>query len=556
MNTTPRVVPIPDWSLPSVLARAANNYPAREAFYFMGASTTYGELATTVDRAASALRTLGVEPGDRVGIALPNSPSHVAAFWAILRLGAIVVELNPLLSAEETAALVADSGAKVVLAWSKTASDIAEQTETSVGAACRVIPVNLGLDLPLAKQMLMQLPVSAAKEKKAALIGSPPKTTHWHALVRAASKAHVDLPDALPEPNDLAVLIYTGGTTGAPKGVMLTHRNIAVNAVQGAAWTGHTEEVHETFVGVLPYFHAFGMQLCLTYATHVAASVVIHPKFDVDTFLATQKRRPGTFLPAVPPMLSRLTAAAVERGADLSSFTKSISGSMALPRATADAWEQLTGGLVIEGYGMTETSPVALGSPFDATRRPGTLGKPFPSTEVRVVDPEDPTTEVGLGERGELLIAGPQVFQGYWRKPAETAAALIDGKWLRTGDIVTRDEDGFVTLVDRSKEVIVTGGFKVYPSQVEASLRNMPQISDVAVVGVPAGDLGEKVVAAVVLAEGHVNLDLATLRDWAASHLAKYALPRTLVVVTELPRSAIGKVLRRAVRESLIAVPA
>ena len=557
MTSHPREITIPDWSLPEVLNRAAANYPQRDAFDFMGATTTYGELAVQVEHAAAALRGLGVLAGDRVGIALPNSPSHVIAFWATLRLGAIIVELNPLLTAEETAQLIADSGAKVTLAWSKTAGDIANATETAVSTGCQIIPVNLGRDLPRIKQLLMQLPVSAAKEKKTALIGTvPAKSTCWHSLVRTAADNQADVPDTLPEPDDLAVLIYTGGTTGTPKAVMLTHRNIAVNAVQGATWTGHTEEVHETFVGVLPYFHAFGMQLCLTYATHVAATVVIHPKFDVDLFLATQKRRPGTFLPAVPPMLARLTEVAKKRGVDLSSFTKSISGSMALSRATADAWEQITGGLVIEGYGLTETSPVALGSPFDETRRPGTLGIPFPSTQVRVVDPENPSTDVATGERGELLIAGPQVFQGYWQRPNETAAALLDGKWLRTGDIVTRDDDGFITLVDRSKEIIITGGFKVYPSQVEARLRAMPQVSDVAVVGVPAGDMGERVVAAVVLADGHTHLDLATLREWAATHLARYALPRALVLVSDLPRSAIGKVLRRSVRESLLATPA
>ena len=539
-------IAVPDWPLPTVLDRAAGDHPDRVALDFLGATTTYRELAASVDRAAAVLVARGVQRGDRVGVALPNSPSHVVAFWAVLRVGGVVVELNPTLGAAETARLIADSGARVVLAWAKTAAEIA-----AASPASDVVAVDISRDLPRIKQWALRLPVAKARETRAAMVGTPQRGIGWHALVAAATPLPGDFPR--PGADDLAVLMYTGGTTGDPKAVMLRHRNLAANAAQGRAWTGHDAAAPEVFYGVLPYFHAFGLQLCLVYATLVAATVVVQPKFDVDAFLAAQRRRPGTFLPAVPPMLGRLTAAATERGADLGSFRIAISGSMALPRQTATAWEELTGGLVIEGYGMTETSPVALGSPLDERRRPGALGLPFPGTRIRVVDQEDPTRDVAPGERGELLIAGPQVFDGYWQRPKETAAALLDGGWLRTGDIVTVDDDGFATLVDRSKEVIVTGGYKVYPSQVEHRLRSMPQIEDVAVVGVPAGDLGERVVAAIVLAKGVTSLDLATVREWAAEHLARYALPRRLVVVAELPRSAIGKVMRRVVRERLLA---
>lgn len=539
-------ISVPGWPLPAVLDRAAAEHPERVALDFMGAAITYRELAGLVARGAAMLMAHGVQAGDRVAIALPNSPSHVVAFWAALRIGAVAVELNPTLGATETARLIEDSGARVVLAWAKTAAAIAEASPSS-----DVVVVDISRDLPRLKQLALRLPVSKARATRDALVGTPPRGPGWHSLISAATV----LPDAHPQPGseDLAVLMYTGGTTGEPKAVMLRHRHLAVNAVQGRAWTGHDAATPEVFYGVLPYFHAFGLQLCLVYATLVAATVVVQPKFDPDAFLAAQKRRPGTFLPAVPPMLARLTAAARDRGADLSSFAIAISGSMALPRETAAAWEELTGGLVIEGYGMTETSPVALGSPLDERRRPGALGLPFPSTQIRIVDPEDPTRDVAPGERGELLIAGPQVFDGYWQRPEETAAVLLPGGWLRTGDIVTMDDDGFVTLVDRTKEVIVTGGYKVYPSQVEKHLRDMPQIADVAVVGVPAGDLGERVVAAIVLAKGVTSLDLGTVREWAAAHLARYALPRSVVVVSDLPRSAIGKVMRRVVRERILA---
>ena len=283
---------------------------------------------------------------------------------------------------------------------------------------------------------------------------------------------------------------------------------------------------------------------------------MVFPRFDVDSVLEAQQRRPATFLPGVPPMFERLAEAARDRGVDLTSIRHSISGAMSLPTRTARAWEEVTGGLLVEGYGMTETSPVALGNPLSAERRPGTLGLPFPSTWMRVTDPEDPSREVGAGERGELQVDGPQVFAGYWERPEETAHVLLEhgGRtWLRTGDVVVVEDHGFVRLVDRIKEVIITGGFNVYPSQVEEALRSMPEIEDVAVVGVPGSDLGERVVAAVVLAEGVSRVELSAVRAWSEDKLARYAHPRDLVVVSELPRSQIGKVLRRVVRDQVMA---
>jgi len=257
----------------------------------------------------------------------------------------------------------------------------------------------------------------------------------------------------------------------------------------------------------------------------------------------------------VPPMFERVAAAAERRGADLSSIRFAISGAMALSPETARRWEALTGGLVIEGYGLTECSPLALGNPLSPARQPGTLGLPYPSTTIRVVDPEDPTVDVRPGERGELLVRGPQVFAGYWQRSEDTAAALLPDGWLRTGDIVeVDDQTGFTRLVDRIKEVIIIGGFNVYPSQVEDRLREMPGVEDVAVVGMPSGDLGEKVVAAVVMAAGATRLELEAVREWCGEHLARYAIPRELVFLHELPRSQIGKVMRRVVREQLLSL--
>lgn len=551
-------VVVPDEPLTAALERAAAAFPERVALDFMGRTTTYAELLAEVRRAASALVGLGVEPGDRVAVALPNCATHVAVFYAVLRIGAVVVEHNPLYTESELAHQLADSGAVVAVCWEQTAGAVARVQERT--AVRSVVAVDLTRDLPRLKRLALGLPIARARSLRSAMRAPVPDgVLRWESLTKDApvlSSEH-----ASPSGDDLALLQYTGGTTGTPKGAMLTHRNLVANAVQGAEWTGAARaaaagEPAEVVYGVLPFFHAFGLTLCLSYTVRIAATLVLFPKFDVESVLAAQARRPGTFLPAVPPMLDRLAAAAKESGADLSSFRYAICGAMPMSARTASAWEDVTGGLAIEGYGMTETSPVALGNPVSDARRPGSLGVPFPSTWVRVADQEDPSRVVATGERGELHVSGPQVFGGYWQRPEESAECLVeaDGRtWVRTGDVVVMDDDGFVTVVDRIKEMIITGGFKVFPSQVEEWLRQMPGVEDVAVVGVPSGDMGEKVVAAVVLEEGTRTLDLEAVRSWCEQHVARYALPRELVVLEDLPRSQIGKVLRRVVRDQLLA---
>ena len=378
----------------------------------------------------------------------------------------------------------------------------------------------------------------------------PPQIDLWHDVVRRAGT----LGDGVAHPldSDIALLQYTGGTTGTPKGAVLTHRNLVANAVQGQSWARFTEG-EETVYGALPFFHAFGMTFCLTLAIRIGATLVAFPKFDAEAMVAAQSRRPATFLPGVAPMFDRIVTAAEQSGADLSSIRLAFAGAMPIPRETATRWEDASGGLLIEGYGLTESSPVALGNPVSADREPGTLGLPFPSTDIRVLPLEaDPSGSLATEGTGELLIRGPQVFSGYWNRPEETAAQLLEGGWLRTGDIVTVDERGVARLVDRSKELILSGGFKVYPSQVEDTLRAMPGVLDVAVVGLPGQGADERVAAAVVLDEGHPPVTLAALRAWGEQRLTRYALPRALGIVSELPRSQIGKVLRRVVREDLL----
>jgi len=539
----PAEIEPPNSSLVDLLTEAVTTYGDRPALEFFGAEVSYSELGRQVGLAAEGLRLLGVRPGDRVALVLPNCPEHIIAFYAVLRLGAVVVEHNPLYTPTEMSHQFGDHGATVAIAWDRMATTI-----TALPRVEHVVAVDITASMPWTKRIALRLPVARLRALRAQLTGSAPGTTPWSDVVR-----HGPLDPSTPGPtvDDLAAIQYTSGTTGTPKGAMLSHGNLMANAAQGRAWVPGLTPGQEVVYAVLPMFHAYGLTLCLTFAMSMGARLVLFPRFDVDLVLAAAKKHPPTFLPAVPPIYERLASAARERGIDLTATRFAISGAMALPRETLELWEDVTGGLLVEGYGLTETSPVALGNPIGSDRRPGAVGVPFPSTDIRVVDPDDPTRDRDPGERGELLIRGPQVFGGYWGRPEETAAALLDGGWFRTGDIVVVDPDGFVSVVDRIKEIIITGGFNVMPSEVEAVLRTIPGITDAAVVGLPKRDGSEDVVAAVTTEPG-VELAVEDVRARCRADLAAYKVPRRVVVVDDLPRSQIGKVLRKQVRDSLI----
>ena len=550
----PANVEVPDEPVTAGLRRAAEQWPDRVAVDFLGAATTYAELDEEIRRAMSALTDLGVGPGDRIALSLPNCTSHLVAFHAALRLGAVVVELNPTYTASEMEHLLADSGATTVLVWRHgTADVVAAQPHSQVRT---VVAVDVAKDLPALSRFMLRLPVAKAREKREALDGPvPAEVADWHSLVAGAVPS-----TAVPRGagRDLALLQYTGGTTGTPKAARLTHRNLVANVVHGQEWA-RFELGAETVFGVLPFFHAFGLTFCLTLPGHIGATLVAFPNFDPPAVVAAQRRRPATFLGGVAPMYDRILDAldaARKKPADgFRSIRLGFAGAMPIPRATVERWEAATGGLLIEGYGMTECAPIALGNPVAASRRPGTLGVPFPNTDMRVVDQDDHTQPAAYAEdgsvRGELLVRGPQVFEGYWNRPEETAGQLLDGGWLRTGDVVRVDADGWVTLVDRVKEMIIVGGFKVYPSQVEDHLRTMPGVADVAAVGLPHG-ADDTVAVALVLEPGADAPGLDAVRDFAAQRLPRYALPRVVSVVDDLPRSQIGKVVRRLVRDRML----
>ncbi|XPP26030.1 MAG: long-chain-fatty-acid--CoA ligase [Leucobacter sp.] len=534
-------------SLVDLLYERVAQWADRDAISFFGATVSYRELGDRVARVAAGLQQLGVKAGDRVALVMPNAPQHIIAFYAVLRLGAVVVEHNPLYTRDELEVQFRDHGAQVVISWSKGVPTI-QSLPAELGIRT-IVSVDITRAMPLKMRLLLRLPIEKARESREKLTVPTTGTVSFAQLERTAP-----LPAAHPRPgkDDLACLQYTSGTTGAPKGAMITHANLWANARQGAAWMPDFTRGEGSIYGLLPMFHSFGLLLSVIYSVETGSRAVLFPTFDPELVSQAAKRFPPTFVPAVPPMFDRLSRVAREGRLDLSGVVYAISGAMTLTPAVVKRWEDLAGSMLNEGYGLTETSPVALANPFTEARRIGAIGLPFPSTDIRVVDPEEPGREVELGESGELLIRGPQVFQGYWNRPEETAATLLDGGWLRTGDLVVQDEDGFVTVVDRKKELIITGGFNVAPSEVEAVINRVPGVAECAVVGVPRGGGAEVVTAAVILEPG-ASFDQDAAREFAREHLAEYKRPSSYLVWEELPKSLIGKILRRKVRDALIA---
>ena len=534
-------------SLIDIVAASVRDYPDAPALQFFGAETTYRDMQAQIDRAAAGLKALGVGPGVTVAIVLPNCPQHIVAFYAILRLGAVVVEHNPLYTPRELRKQFEDHGAQTAIVWSKVVKTMQEFPADLQVAS--IVSVDVTKSMPLSTRLALKLPIRKARESRDALHERVSGTIPWEELLKSAA---LPASHPLPATDDLAIIQYTSGTTGTPKGAALTHRNLLANAAQAQAWVPQITRGNGCVVyAVLPMFHAYGLTLCLTFAMSMGARLVLFPKFDPELVLAVTKKHPATFLPLVPPIADRLLRAAQQEGVSLRGTEIAISGAMALPHELVVPFEAATGGFLVEGYGLSECSPVLMANPVADNRVPGTVGLPLPGTECRVVDPDQPTVDVAPGERGELLVRGPQVFSGYYGKPEETERVFVDG-WFRTGDIVTIDEQGFVRIVDRIKELIITGGFNVAPTEVEIALRQHPDVDDAAVVGLPSEHSGEEVVAAVVLDPGVEEPDVDAIREFARGILTPYKVPRRIFVVDELPKSLIGKVLRRQVRESLL----
>ncbi len=494
---------------------------------------------------AGSLHTLGVGPGSTVALLMPTCPQHVVAFYAVLACGATVVEHNPLYTVDELTPMFADHHAEIAIVW-----DAAAGTLLDLPAEVRpraVVTVNLIEEMPRTKRALLRLPLKKARASRAQLSRPAPAGTVPFSALRGGS---AEVPSASrPAAGDIALLLYTSGTTGTPKGVPLSHANLIATTTQALEWVTPLVPGEEVFMACLPLFHVFGCSLSMNAGLTAGAMVHLIPKPETGLILDAIKRRTPTTMIAVPPLFNRLVTGAKERGVSLAGIRTGIAGAMPLRPELVEAWEDATGGLLIEGYGLSECSPIVAGNPVDRTRTPGSIGIPFPDTQVRLADPEDLDRDVDLGEAGEILVKGPQVFSGYRNRPEETAAAFHDG-WFRTGDVAVADERGFLRIVDRLKEMVITGGFNVYPSEVEDAIRGYDGIEDTAVVGL-VDELGsEEVVAAVVTVDGLLP-DVEKLRLRLKEKLTGYKVPRRFHVLTELPRNEMGKVLRREVRARL-----
>jgi long-chain acyl-CoA synthetase len=543
----PADVPVPDVPLTRLLDASAERFPNRKALVFFGRSMTYARLLTAVNRFAGALHAIGVRKGERVALILPNCPQEIIAFYAVLRLGAVVVPTNPLYTAPELHHQLADSGARVVIVFDKAHETLQEAMRgTNVE---HVIVTSLRDYLPFVKREMLKLPLAKARRLAAELSTEVPESADVLWFDDLLKEGPERLEQALIEPfHDLAVLQYTGGTTGKPKGAMLTHRNLVANAYQTTAWDPAIRDGQEVTLAVVPLFHVFGLTFCLTCTTLIGGAVVLVPKYELGLVLTAVRKHRPTLFPGVPPIYQQLAVAPEARKAGVGEIRTCVSGAMKLARSTVDAFRAGTGGSLVQGYGMTEASPVIMANPLDGNARHVSVGIPIPGTEARIVDENDPRRVLPIGYAGELIVRGPQVFLGYWNQPVETTETLSRDGWFRTGDIGVMSPDGYFTLIDRKRDVVIVDGFNVYPSEVEAVLAAHPAVAEAAVVGVADAAHGEVVGAYVILHESH-EISPAELTDHCVQHLADYKVPMFIEIRPTLPRNMLGKVLRRVLRE-------
>lgn len=537
----------PETTLPERLSQTISEFSSNTALEFFGRTTTYAELGHQISAFAGVLRDQGVTRGDNVALIMPNCPQHVVAFYATLSLGATVIEHNPLATTGELTPMFADHGADVAIIWDSIAATIEKLPDAERPST--VISVNMTAAMRSVMRWLLTLPLGRIRATRAQLTTPAPGTLSFDELLKDAI---ADAPTSFTSeasPDDIALVLYTSGTTGSAKGVPLTHLNLLASGTQAIEWVHDLVPGKEVFMACLPFFHVFGASLSLNAGLMIGAVIELVPKPDVTLILQAIKRRTPTMLIAVPPVFEKVADQAPVKKISLKGIRTGISGAMPLNGELISTWEGLTGGFLIEGYGLSECSPIVAGNPVGPGRKAGSIGIPFPDTQVRLTDPEDPSRDVGPGEVGEVLVKGPQVFSGYRNRPEETAAAFHDG-WFRTGDIVSVDEEGYLRVVDRIKELIITGGFNVYPSEVEDVLRLEEHVLDAAVVGVRGAGGREEVVAALVLSELD-TIDPHLLRNRVKERLSAYKVPRRFVVLPELPRNPMGKVLRREVRAAL-----
>ncbi|NOX63664.1 MAG: long-chain fatty acid--CoA ligase [Chloroflexi bacterium] len=539
--------PYPRKTLLDVAGETARERPHHPAFLFKGATVSYARFMQESDAFAAALIDMGVNPGDRVALLIPNAPQFFIAEFGAWKAGAMVTPLNPLYTERELKHALNHTGARVAVALTPFYGKVkALQPETSVE---RVIATNIKEYLPGMLRMLFTL----FKEKKEGhRIDLEPGDVWMQEMIRAHMNAR---PDVAVGPDDPALLMFTGGTTGLPKAAINTHQGLLMTAMQIKAWFGELlVDWEDIILALMPMFHIYGQAgiAATGFVGHHPLALVPNPR-DMDDVLATIRKVRPAFLPGVPTLfITMMNHPEVRAGkADLSCLKLSIAGAAPLLYETKQRFEELTGGRLIEAYALTESTCTGGMTPVLGRYKPSAVGLPFPDVECRIVDVERGERTLSLGEMGEILIHAPQIMAGYWRQPEETAQTIreIDGKrWLCTGDIGYLDEDGYLHIVDRKKDVIKPGGFQVWPREVEEVIASHPAVAEVGVVGVPDEYQGEAVKAFVVLQPGQA-LTAEELRAWCKGQLVAYKVPRYVEFCSDLPKSTVGKVLRRELRE-------
>jgi long-chain acyl-CoA synthetase len=521
--------------LGDMLDTSVRRFGARNVLDFMGRTLTYAELGQSVDRAARGLQDLGVVKGTRVALCLPNTPYYPILFFAILKAGGIVVNVNPLYVERELAHLLEDSGATIIATC-----DIAE-IHARVLKVAGQMGVKHVITCPIAGALPTLKSIAYRIFKRAEIAHAPSDARHctFDSLLKAKG---APVPVAV-SPNDVAVLQYTGGTTGEPKAAMLSHANLVANADAMVVFVGGEQPHQDRVLGALPLFHVFALTTVLTYSIRTGAEMILLPRFELQQLLKTIARTKPSYFPAVPTIYAAITTAADTQAIDLSSIHACISGGAPLPAEVRTAFEAATGAKLVEGYGLSEASPIITCNPIGGINKPGSAGLPFPGTTIEIRDREDPTRLLPIGENGEICARGPQITQGYWHKPAATADLFVDGA-LRTGDVGHLDADGYLFIVDRIKDLILCGGYNVYPRVIEEALYEHPAVLEAVVIGVPDTYRGQAPKAFVVLAEGAVATPLE-LRDFLRDKISKIELPREVEIRDTLPKTLIGKLSKK-----------
>ncbi len=530
--------------LPEFLDRSAAEFPDRMALLFQGYKVTYRQLQTMVNRMANAFQNMGIHQGDSVSILLPNIIPCVVAYYAILKIGARAVMNNPLYSDRELEHQFNDSGSKLLITLDLLANRmVALRPRTTIKT---IIYTSIGDYLPFPKNLLF--PLVGKKKGLAADVSPAADLYKWKEILSRYTPS--------PSPvslsfDDIAMLQYTGGTTGVSKGVMLTHGNLSRQVQEIRAWFPGFNPGEETMLGALPFFHVFGLSVAMNFAIFMGWGDVLVPKPQPEPLLETIGKFRPTFAPLVPTMyIGMLNHPLIER-TDLTSIKGCFSGSAPLPLEVIRDFEHKTGAVIVEGFGMTESSPVTHINPFGGERKVGSIGLPISDTEARIVDLSDGSQEMPVGESGELVVRGPQVMQGYWQRPEATAETLVDG-WLHTGDIAKMDEDGYFYIVDRKKDMIISGGYNVYPRDIEEVLFEHPKIAEATAIGVPHPRRGEQVKVFIVLKEGE-QATVEEIIEYCKGKLATYKLPTEVDFINALPKTNVGKVLKKDLRAEELA---